>query len=139
MRAILDSSALVALMNEDDALHVDAIAIRDLIRGTDYELLLPYEVCAETLNVIGRNLGRDTAATVGRVILDLWVDEEIIFVNSDPQVVSRAIEWQKDGKGAPSFVDSLVMAVADHNGTPYIFGFDATFKKNGYVFPSAKV
>ncbi len=39
--------------------------------------------------------------------------------------------------GSVSYTDSLVMAVADTNDTPLIFGFDEVFEKNGYGLPEA--
>jgi predicted nucleic acid-binding protein len=56
MRVILDSSAVVALLNEQDASHTLALNVRDSSLGVEDESLLPYEVLAETLNVLGRKL-----------------------------------------------------------------------------------
>ena len=36
-----------------------------------------------------------------------------------------------------SFADCLVMAFAKHYQTPYVFGFDDAFTKNGYRLPVA--
>lgn len=135
MEAILDSSALIALINADDTLHDDALQVRVAANAAGYELLLPYEVLAETLNVFGRSMDRAYAVRAGETLLALHRDGELQLIKSTPLTVMRALALLATGKGGPSFVDALVMAYADEHSTDYIFGFDATFRKNGYRLP----
>ncbi len=135
MRVILDSSAVVALLNEQDASHTVALNVRDSSLGVEDESLLPYEVLAETLNVLGRKLGREYTVLAANTLVKMHEDGEIRLVDPAPHVINRAAELQRSATGSPSFVDCLVMAYADEYGTLYIFGFDLTFKKNGYLLP----
>ncbi len=136
MKIVFDSSSLVALLHAGDAMHEDALLIRDLSRTQrGWQIVLPYEVYAESLNVIGRQLGRQAASTAGREILDLAMQGQLDFVYPDASVLNRALMLQLEATGAPSFVDCLVMAYADEYDTETIFGFDATFRKNGYRLP----
>lgn len=135
MHAILDSNALVSLISDSDALHIDALGVRQVANERSFELLLPYEVLAETLNVFGRRMGKDYTIRAGETLVSLHMDNELRLVDSATRIVGRALALQNTAKGAPSFVDCLVMAYADTYGTTYIFGFDATFRKNGYRLP----
>src|SRR5260370_30308288 len=135
MGLILDSGFAVELVNAKGGDYVRAVKVRDIALTVDDQRLLPYEVLAETLNVLGRKLGRDYAASAARVLLSLHEDGEIRLIEPAPHIVRRAAEIQPTALGSPSFVDCLVMAYAHEYGTPYIFGFDATFRKNGYVLP----
>lgn len=137
MEAILDSSALIALINADDALHDNALQVRAVANAAGYELLLPYEVLAETLNVFGRSMDKAYAVRAGETLLALHRDGELQLVKSTPLTVTRALALLATGKGGPSFVDALVMSCGDAYGTQYVFGFDATFRKNGYRLPGA--
>jgi predicted nucleic acid-binding protein len=135
MKAIFHSSALVSLINADDSLHTDALSVREVVNRFSYDLLLPYEVLAETLNVLGRRIGREYATRADATLVSMHEDSELRFVASTPGIVGRALTLQASAKGGPSFVDCLVMAYAHVNATEYNFGFDATFKKNGYQLP----
>ena len=75
------------------------------------------------------------AVEAGKTIL-LWeASGEVILTASDTQTLNLAVELQVTASGGPSFVDCLVMAHADQQQTQYVFGFDATFQKNGYKLP----
>jgi predicted nucleic acid-binding protein len=40
--------------------------------------------------------------------------------------------------GGASYIDCLVMATADEYQTTDVFGFDETFRKNGYTVPGTR-
>jgi len=131
---IFDSSALMAWLNVTDADHTKALAVIGSMRK-HYFYLLPLEVLAETLNVVGRKVSHESVVKAGRAILIKKARGEIDFINSDASILSLALDLQASASGGSSFVDCLVMAHAEHQQTPYIFGFDTTFKKNGYRLP----
>ncbi len=133
---IVDSSALVALLKIDDADHAMAINIMDkIIFVQGFRVLLPVEVLAETLNIIGKKEGKLAAVTAGRTLLDRETRGEVLFAPSVSSILASALDIQETASGGPGFVDCLVMAHADQQQTSYVFGFDTTFKKNGYRLP----
>ena len=133
--AVLDSSALVALVREDDADYSRAAKLDDFIIKYNWDVLLPYEVLAETLNLLGKKFGRQVAAAAGQAILERVATEELTLIPSDTVIIRKTCELQLLASGGPSFIDCLVMAQADTMHTPFIFGFDAAFRKNGYHLP----
>jgi predicted nucleic acid-binding protein len=135
LTAIIDSSALISLLNVADPLNKEALAINEVLLTGNWAVLLPGEVFAETLNVVGKKLGRNDATLVGRTIIERHAAGEVRFIHAEPDVYAKALDLQASGRGGPSFVDTLVMAQANVHDTRYVFGFDATFRKNGYRLP----
>lgn len=133
---VLDSSALVALLKLDDADHAVATDMMDrVIFSRGLPALLPLEVLAETLNILGKKQGKQAAIAGGRVLLEYENSGELSFIKSSNSTLAQALDLQTIATGGPSFVDCLVMAHASQRQTPYIFGFDAVFKRNGYRLP----
>lgn len=129
---ILDSSALVALLNEDDASHATATRIGAALQRENRFLLIPPAVLAETLNILGKMFGRDFAHARGEQIA---ADPALHIPELSGDVMAPALAlWKGQGSGV-SYTDCLVMATADHLHTKEIFGFDAVFAKAGYRLP----
>lgn len=128
---ILDSSALVALSLTVDADHAKAVAISRTLEASTCPLLLPAEVFAETMHVIGKKLGHDQAVTIADEIIATGV----IHVVESGDALRTALERFRTQPGTVSYTDCLVMAVADRFETKAIFGFDEVFRKNGYQLP----
>jgi predicted nucleic acid-binding protein len=135
---ILDSSALIAEINLVDSLHEQAQAINDVLSQTQQRVILPYEVFAEAINIFGKKVGRVEAAHAGKALLARHASGSLRILPSSEVILTAALDLLPTAKGqSPSFVDCLVMVSADHYQTPYIFGFDEAFAKNGYRLPEA--
>ena len=135
---VCDTSGLISLLKEDDSKHRHAVEVGRAIVAARWRVLVPHEVYAETINVFGKKLGRETAVLVGEALLRKHNERELVLIPSDEHVLKRALAMQAGSSGGPSFVDCLVMAVADDQATGFIFGFDATFTKNGYLLPEGE-
>lgn len=134
-KVVVDSSALVALFKSDDVDHQKAIDTYMVLTNGNYHILLLTEVIAETLNVLGKKINPMAAVKAGRAILAQQATGEIEGLSSSETVLDLALEMQLTASARPSFVDCLAMAQAQISRTDYIFGFDATFAKNGYRLP----
>jgi predicted nucleic acid-binding protein len=135
---IFDSSGLVSLVKSDDQLHNKAVHVAEKLATDGWRLLVPYEVLAESLNTIGKLVNRRSAVIVGDALMEQYGSQELMFIQGEPHLVTSALQRLKSMTGAPSFVDCLVMACADEHQTKFIFGFDTTFRKNGYFLPDTK-
>ena len=129
---ILDSSALVALMSEDDADHDKAARIAAALQRDGRFLLIPPAVLAETLNILGKRFGRAFAHARGAQII---ADPALHIPELTGDVIAPALALWKTQGGGVSYTDCLVMATADYLQTKEVFGFDAAFAKNGYHLP----
>ena len=138
---IVDSSGLTALLNETDVFHKRALSTSKIIADrASWRVLLPREIFVETITALSKRIDREAGAKAAREILNRERAGDFAFVEGDALVYKRAIDLLQTAKGhrgAPSFFDCLVMAFATHYQTPYIFGFDEAFAKNGYRLPEA--
>ena len=138
---IFDSSGLTALMNETDEFHDQALSISEIITDRAvWRVLLPHEIFAESVSALSKRVSREAGAKAAQAILERERAGDFVFSETEALVYKTAIELlrtAKGSRGAPSFFDCLVMAFATHYQTPYIFGFDEAFTKNGYRLPEA--
>jgi predicted nucleic acid-binding protein len=105
-----------------------------------WRVLLPREIFAETITVVSKRINREAGVKAAWAILERRRVGDFVFIETDPLVYEKAIDLlqtAKGSRGAPSFFDCLVMAFASQYQTPYIFGFDDAFIKNGYRLPAA--
>lgn len=129
---ILDSSALVALLHESDALHAKSIEIARALTGRPINLILPTEVFAETVNILGKKFGNRAAIRYGQVLL---ADTRYYIQAPRSEILDQALRMLQKQKSSTSFTDCLVMACADQYQTKFIFGFDTVFAANDYHLP----
>src|SRR3954463_3263157 len=126
---IVDSSGLISLVVESDSNHGKALAIANQFVGSQGKALVPAEVFAETLNILGKKFGHEYAAGTVQAVL-----ESSAFAVVPTSDVSRldAVEQFRTAPAGVSFTDCLVMKVADEFGTKDVFGFDKQFEDAGY-------
>lgn len=131
-KVIIDSSAIVSLSLTRDSNFKKAVEISNIMKKNNQTILLPQEVFAESMNVIGKKLGHTKAVEVGS---DILTSELFYFIYSDEQIMKKALIKLRKSSASVSYSDCLVMATADLFETKIIFGFDEVFRKNGYYLP----
>jgi predicted nucleic acid-binding protein len=132
---IADTSALVSMTIESDTNHALAVAGAHHILKEASSVLIPAELLAETVNLLGKKFGRERAIATGR---KLTQDEAFVVVDTNEQIRSRALDLMEHSPGSTSFTDCLVVATAEHYRTRLIYGFDMYFSKLGYIFPGQR-
>ena len=132
---IVDSSALISLLSETDSLHGQAVDLLANLKDHHQLVIIPKEVFAETFNVLRPRLGNKEAAGLGR---ELLASPELSLVSTPHVVLQKTFAKLSEQTGNASYIDCLVMATADEYQTVEIFGFDVTFRKNGYVLPGVQ-
>jgi predicted nucleic acid-binding protein len=127
---IADTSGLVSLTVKTDGNHAPAVTATEALQGKASNILVPYEILVETVNVLGKRLGHEPALAVAA-----YIDETPLFLILDSSKHARAQALRRFGAQpqAVSFTDCIVMAVADEYETRSIFGFDADHARNGYI------
>ena len=129
---IADTSALVALVVEDDATHGAALRAAEKVKGARQRTIVPAEVFAETVNILGKLESNSVAITAADYLL---ASPSFLIVGSNPELLASGIDLLRRQKASVSFIDALVMAYADRYETKHIFGFDKAFIRNGYETP----
>ena len=126
---VVDSSALVALINKTDSTHKKAIELLQNISKEKHTGLLHNDVYIETLNAIGKKLDKSLAVVVAKKISKFkWLN----FIESTSEIRENGLQKFRKKPKSVSFTDCVVMATADEYKTDLIFGFDKHFKTAGY-------
>jgi|SRR3954466_2317709 len=129
---IADSSALVSLIVITDSNHDRATQFIEHLTPVD-SVIIPSEVFAEALNLVGKKFGHEQAVQAAYSFLEA----ELFTVMPSTDVARmKALQLYDTLSAGDSYTDALVMAMADHHGTNAVFGFDDVFSKQGYSMPS---
>ena len=129
MKVFVDTSALLAILDEDDRYHREAAeTFRALMVGM--ELVTHNYIEVETLALARRWLGAGAVARLMDRLLPsmttTWVDEPL----------HRSALAAHRGAGASvSLVDSVSFEVMRHEGIDQAFAFDADFEAQGFRRP----
>lgn len=129
MRAFVDTSALYALLDEDDANHA---AARDWFTGEDGQattLATHSYVIVESSALVQRRLGPSAV----RVLLDALIPSVSVFY-VDEALHQRAASGYLAvvSKGGVSLVDRVSFEMMRHLGLDIAFAFDDDFGKEGF-------
>jgi uncharacterized protein len=124
--AFVDTSALFALVDEDDENHQAAVASLRALRGI--QLLTHSYVLVETLALLGRRL--PWAAT--ERMIDVFLP--LIDVHPIDGALHRAasVTYREAGSAAVSFVDRASFAFMRTQAVSRAFAFDSDFEQNGF-------
>lgn len=126
---VADSSGLFSLSSASDANHARAAAAAEGLVNPQTTILVPYDVYAETVNLLGKKAGHAAAVAVARLLRS---GPPFAVTDSSGAARVRAIERFAALPRSVSYTDCVVMAVADEYATRRIFGFDAAFARAGY-------
>lgn len=128
-----DSSGLVSLVTDTDSNHQAAVALAERLVEIDGAVLVPAEVFAETLNILGKKAGKATAIKAGKMLLE---DGTFLVEESNQEIRRDACARFQDLPESVSYTDCCVMSFADYYGIKHIFGFDGIFERQGYATSS---
>lgn len=125
-RVVLDTSALLALLDADDEFHEEADALYDQLLGDGCELWLSSYIRVETIALAHRRLGfeplRDLVESLEVSTMTVWMDEPL----------HRAVwaEFAERSGQRLSFVDCSTLLIARALGAT-VFTFDSDFSLEG--------
>jgi predicted nucleic acid-binding protein len=132
---IADSSGLISLTSITDRNYDQAVSAAQQLSTTRATILVPADVFAETVNMVGKKAGHAKAVQVARLIS---TTPPFAVIDSSSAVRQAALARFARLPQSVSYTDAVVMAVADEYQTPRIFGFDEAFAKNGYEIVGAE-
>src|SRR5438552_3565293 len=117
---IADSSGLISLLIDTDSNHDVAVKAATKLAEDGTSVLIPSEVLAETINILGKKFGHEQTA---QVVDDLSQSAAFLVVPTSDIMRKDALARFRVATASVSYTDCLVMAVADTHGTKEIFGF----------------
>jgi predicted nucleic acid-binding protein len=127
---IADTSSLVSLATDTDQNHEPATNAAASLRDASRPILLPADVYVETINVLGKKSGHETALKVASELLH--PDSQLLLIETHTYLIAALGKFTGQPPGV-SLTDCMVMSVADDYGTKDIFGFDRQCADAGYT------
>ena len=128
MTVVVDTSALYAVVDADDARHHDATTTWSrLADAGDTELLITNYVVVEVISLISRRLGMEVARQVQRVAI-----AAMTTCWTTPLEHAAAMEAFLGSGRALSFVDCATMVTMRARELSTIFTFDDDFARAGF-------
>lgn len=132
MSIFVDTSAFYAVLDRDDAFHVDAVAIWRNSLETDEILVTSNYILLETVALLQRRLGISAARVFNNDILPVLRVEWI-----DAASHSAAIEAMfSASRKALSLVDCTSFSIMRRLQIQMAFTFDKHFKEQGFILLS---
>jgi predicted nucleic acid-binding protein len=129
---VADSSGLISLLVQSDTNHGKAKDIAEQLPDEKSVVLIPSEVLAETLNILGKKFGHQQAGEA----VEGMLQSAVFLVTPSSDIARRdALAMFRDGPASVSYTDCLVMTMAEQHGTLDIFGFDEVFMRRGFFLP----
>jgi predicted nucleic acid-binding protein len=130
---IADTSGLVSLIIDTDENNERALKISKQLRNKKELIIIPEDIYAETINLLGKKFNKNVALETGTFLLN---EPAFIISTTNYMIRKHALKIFSTTASSVSFTDCLVMAFADIYETPYIFGFDKIFAQKGYQLPT---
>jgi predicted nucleic acid-binding protein len=128
MTSFVDTSALYAVLDADDAFHPAARASWDRILSGSEELITSNYVLVETAALAQARLGREGAAALFRVIVPA-LEVEWVTPADHAAAVSA---WLAARRRGLSLVDCASFEVMRRLGLRRAFAFDRHFEQEGF-------
>lgn len=126
---IVDSDALIGLINETDKLHERCLEVSRFLSLNNCGTVVPYSIVLEAATTLSRS-------TVARPDLAAQLLQDYAHIEDEPTydsnvsgLVTKLYNPQTSKKNTP--FDHYILAIAKKNNIKYIFSFDSFYKKNG--------
>lgn len=130
MTVFVDTSALYAVLAQDDLNHVEATRVLHWCLEHD-DLVTTNYVIVEAAQLVRRRLGADAAAD----LLDRLLPS-IATVWIDAATHHAAIEALRAASGNASIVDHASFVVMRASGIEHALAFDRDFERHGFALPN---
>lgn len=129
LRILLDSDALIAMVERSDALHEKATKIFEVLTARNTRLFITSTTIAEVITTLQRKYGHRSAADdLYERFLTHWV--EVVSVNRD-LIVSAHAYYTSSGSKQNTIFDAINIAVLKDYHFDAIFSFDQWYVKQG--------
>lgn len=127
---LLDSDALIALINKEDDLHKKALKIQDKLTKLGSIFVISRYIIAETATFLTLRINRKIAV---RFLKDLE-SQEILIIDSNEELEKLTKEFFfKQKSHQVTYFDCANMAILSYYHWKTIFSFDKHYKQNNFL------
>lgn len=127
---LLDSDALIALINEEDEFHEKASAIRKKLEQSQTLFAVSRYIIAETATFLTLRVKKETA---NKFLKDMS-EQEINIIDTNEELEKLAKEYFFDQKSKKvTYFDCANMAIMKRYKWNIIFSFDKHYKQNNFL------
>lgn len=133
---LLDSDALIALINEEDKLHKKALKIQDKLTKSGSIFVISRYIIAETATFLNLRTERKIAI---RFLKDLK-KQEVLIIDPNEELERLTKEFffkQKSHK--VTYFDCANMAILSYYHWRTIFSFDKHYRQNNFLLAEEKL
>jgi len=124
-----DADAIIALVNEDDSNHKQAVTISGMLTEKNATLITPVTAVIEAITALKRVVNRPDLVNV---IVGACMTGDIPTVDVPADILSDAITFfNPDGSKQDTMFDAVIAAMAKRHNAHAIFSFDRGYKKTG--------
>lgn len=125
MAIFLDAGYFIALYNDNDVHHQNAVSVANRINSNEFGQPITSDyVFDESVSVTLRKFGKEKAQLLGKQIL-----ESVFIVQCDRHLFDAALEKFNSSKEPFSFTDCISQAIMDLVQIKFIATFDRMFEK----------
>lgn len=129
---IIDSDALIGLINEDDKLHEWCLEISEYLSVNNSISVVPYTIVLEAATTLARDNKISRSDLAAKLLLDYAEIDYPPELNLNvSRQVSELYNPKTSKKNTP--FDHYLLALAKENNIKYVFSFDEFYKKKGLI------
>lgn len=137
-KVIVDSDALIGLINEKDQLHRRCLKISQYLAKSSFGMIVPYPVVLEAATTLAKDKTISRSDLAAKLLQDYAAIDEKPFFDQDVVSLVAKLYIPKTSKRNTPF-DHYVLALAKKNNIKYVFSFDSFYRKNGLVLVESLV
>ena len=130
---MIDSSAIIGMLSEDDALHGQAVSALNKIKIGDQRIAICDVVAAETLTRVKQKWGASMAYRFQHVFSEWQGNSSFLFLWMHEEIFRSALDIfaAHPSPKTFSFIDAVLVAHMQSQHIPLLFTFDRDFQKLG--------
>jgi len=129
-RVIVDSDALIGLLNETDQLHKRCISIFSFLNKNNLQTIVPYAIVLEAATALAKDKTIKRPDLAHKLLQDyVSIEDKPNYESNVSFLVAKLYNPSTSKKNTP--FDHFVLAIAKKNNIAYVFSFDSFYKKNG--------
>ena len=128
MKIFLDTSFIVAFVNDNDSLHEKALELKDIFQNND--CYISNLIIREIVTVIGNRIDTETAINTYNIIINLCT---ILEEHEIREFNNKVMELYEIFNNKLSFVDCSNIVLMRENTIKQILTFDKQFKRTNEI------